>query len=70
MSYGIPYMWNIKINYTNELIYKTERLIDLENKFMVTKGKKGWGEINKKCGINRCMHVCSVTSVVSDSLQP
>ena len=32
-------MWNIKINYTNELIYKTERLIDLENKFMVARGR-------------------------------
>ena len=23
MSYDIPYMWNLKINNTNELIYKT-----------------------------------------------
>ena len=31
-------MWNLKINDTNELIYKTERLTDTENKLMVTKG--------------------------------
>ena len=24
MSYDIPYMWNLKTNDTNELIYKTE----------------------------------------------
>ena len=24
ISYGITYMWNLKKNYTNELIYKTE----------------------------------------------
>jgi len=39
-------MWNLK-NDINELIYnsETDRLRDLENKFMVTKGKRwGWGE--------------------------
>ena len=25
ISYGISYMWNLKKNVTNELIYKTER---------------------------------------------
>ena len=25
ISYGIPCMWNLKINDTNELTYKTER---------------------------------------------
>ena len=30
LSYDIPYMWNVKRNDTNELIYKTERrLTDL-----------------------------------------
>ena len=33
--YYIPYMWNLKRNGTNELIYK----IDLENKLMVAGGK-------------------------------
>ena len=32
-------MWNLKRNYTNELIYKTERLTDLENKIMAARGK-------------------------------
>ena len=31
-------MWNLKINDTNELAYKTERLTDLENKLMVASG--------------------------------
>ena len=41
ISYGIPYMWNLKRNHTNELIYKTERLTDLENKLMVARGILG-----------------------------
>ena len=35
--YYIPYMWNLKRNSTNELIYK----IDLENKLMVAGGRDG-----------------------------
>ena len=31
-------MWNLK-NSTNELIYKTKRLTDTENKSVVTKGE-------------------------------
>ena len=38
ISYNITYMWNIKTN-TNEHIYKTERIPDMENKFTVTKGE-------------------------------
>ena len=34
--HDITYMWNLKYD-TNELIYKTERLTDVENKFMITK---------------------------------
>ena len=41
----IIYMWNLKKNDTNELIYKTEIDPQTENKLMVTKGK-GWGGIN------------------------
>ena len=37
----ITYMWNLKNN-TDESIYKAET--DIENKFMVTKGERGWGE--------------------------
>ena len=31
-------MWNLKNN-TSELIYNRNRLTDIENKFMVTKGE-------------------------------
>ena len=33
-------MWNIKKNDTNELIYKINRSIDIENKLKVTKGER------------------------------
>ena len=32
-------MWNLKKD-TNELIYKTERLTDIENKLIVIKGER------------------------------
>ena len=32
ISYDIPHMWNPKGNHSNELIYKTNRPMDLENK--------------------------------------
>ena len=32
-------MWNLKKD-TNELIYKTERLADIENKLIVIKGER------------------------------
>ena len=40
ISYDIAYMWNLKENDTNELIYKTEIDIDVENEHMVTKGER------------------------------
>ena len=48
LSYDIPYMWNVKRNDTNELIYKTERrLTDLDNRLMVAgrklRGRDSWG---------------------------
>ena len=33
-------MWNLKYD-TNELIYKANRLTDIENKLMATKGEGG-----------------------------
>ena len=34
-------MWNLKYN-AHELIYKTETDTDIENKFRITKGERGW----------------------------
>ena len=41
ISYDITYMWNLKKKGTSELIYRTERLTDKENKVMVNRGE--WG---------------------------
>ena len=38
ISYDIPYMWNLKRNYKNELTYQTETV--LENDLMVARGKE------------------------------
>ena len=47
LSYAITYMWNLKKNDTNELIYKTEiDFTDTENKFMVTKEEREGERIN------------------------
>ena len=47
-----PYMWNPKSRDTSALTHKTERDSDLENEFMVARGK-GWGEgIVRESGIN------------------
>ena len=35
-------MWNLKYN-TNELLYKTNRVRDIENTPVVAKGEGGWG---------------------------
>ena len=37
--YDLTYIWNLK-NDTNELIYKTSKLTDVENKLVVTKGER------------------------------
>ena len=42
MSYDITYMWNLKYD-TNELIYKTEIDLDIENKSRLTKGERRKG---------------------------
>ena len=42
----ISLIYGILKNYTNELIYKTNRLRDIENKLMVTKGERWQGGIN------------------------
>ena len=39
----------------HELIDKTERLMDTENKLMVTNGE--WGGINQEFGINMLLYI-------------
>ena len=39
----IIHILNLKYD-TNELIYKTNRLTDIENRSMVTKGERGYGK--------------------------
>ena len=39
ISYDIPYMWNLKRNDTNELIYIRQRLTGSDNELMVAQ----WG---------------------------
>ena len=41
-------MWNLKYD-TNELVYKRERLTDIENRLVVAKGELVW-----EFGISRC----------------
>ena len=43
-------MQNLKKN-TNKLIYKTDKLMDIENKFMVIKGDSIGGEGRNKLGV-------------------
>ena len=41
MPYDITYMWNLKKKDVNELIYKTNKLTDIENKLDY---QRGYGE--------------------------
>lgn len=50
-------MWNLR-NSTNELIYKTKTLTDIENKLTVPKGQEGG--INWEYGINRHTLPCKI----------
>ena len=52
IPYDITCIWNLKYD-TNELIYKTNRFTDIENKVMVTIVEKVWGGINQEFGITR-----------------
>ena len=45
-------MWNLKNN-TNECVHKTNRLIDMEKKFVTTKEVKEGGGTNEGCRIKR-----------------
>ena len=51
ISYDIIYVWNLKKKGTSELIYKTERIKDVEKKNLHYQG--GWGGgINWEIGID------------------
>ena len=45
-------MWNL--NDTNEPIYETERLMDIENRLVVAKGEGFGGGMEWEVGIGRC----------------
>ena len=51
VSYDVTYMWNPKRKYKWNDLQNRNRLTDIENKFMVTKGEGGG--INWVLGINR-----------------
>ena len=44
--HDITYMWNLKKWYKWTYLQTRNRCTDIENKFMVTKGERGWGGIN------------------------
>ena len=46
-------MWNLKGG-TNEPIYKTDRLADIENRPVVAKGEGGGSRIDWEFGVSRC----------------
>ena len=46
-------MWNLKYD-TNEHIYKTNRLTDIENRLVVAKGEEGEGGMDWEFGVSRC----------------
>ena len=43
MPYDITYMWNLKYD-TNEPIYETKRLTNIENRLVVAKGEGREGD--------------------------
>ena len=43
MSYDITPMWNLKQLHKSTCLQNRNRLIDVENKLMVTKGERGGG---------------------------
>ena len=51
ISYDIAYMWNLKKLYRWTYLQSRNRVIDVENKLMVTKGERGRG-INWEIGID------------------
>ena len=46
-------MWSLKKMIQMNYVQNRNRPTDIEDKLMVTKGERGWGEINQEFGINR-----------------
>ena len=46
-------MWKLKYG-TNELIYKTERLTETENRLVVAKEEEGRSGMDQEFGVNTC----------------
>ena len=53
MPYDITYICNLKHG-TNESIYKTNRLTDMENRLGVAKGEQGGCGMDTELGVGRC----------------
>ena len=53
VSYDITCMWNLKYC-TNEPIYKTETLIDIQNSLVVAKGEGKGSKMDLEFGVDRC----------------
>ena len=41
--YDFIHMWDIKQKATNEQVKQQNKLIDIEDRMVVTKGEQGWG---------------------------
>ena len=51
--HNITYMWNLKYD-TNEHIYETKRLTDIEDRHMVAKGEGRWGREGLGVWVSKC----------------
>ena len=51
ISYDIAYMWNLKKWYKRTYLQNRNRVTDVENKLMITKGQSG-GKLNWETGID------------------
>ena len=67
ITYSITYKWNLKYN-TNEHIYETERLTDIENRLV--DAKKGGAWVREGCGvwISRCKQLLIYTEYTNNEV--
>ena len=52
IPHDITYMWNLKYG-TNESVYKTNELTDIENRLVVAKREVGGSGMDKELGFSR-----------------